>query len=114
MVTGDASDFYALADRLDLVPVKLRSRVGKDVDAWGRGTERDARALAPERTGELRDGIRAQARGLSVDVTSEAPYSLYVEEGTSDTAPQPFMGPAVERNTPEFDKSFGAALEDLL
>ncbi len=114
MVSGDASDFYALADRLDRAPAKVRGRATKDLATWSRDTENAARAAAPVRSGELRDGIHARALGLAAEVVSEAPHSVYVEEGTSDTAPQPFMSPAADRTTPTFDKSFGGALEDYL
>ena len=114
MVTGDASDFYALAARLERAPRLIAQRAAKDVDDWGRSTERAARALAPEDTGTLRNGIRAEVRGLSAEVHSDAPYSVYVEEGTSDTAPQPFMAPALEQTTPAFEKAFADAPEQFL
>lgn len=114
MVSGDASDFYALADRLDRAPARIRGRATKDVGTWSHDTENVARSGAPVRSGELRDGIHASARGLVGEVVSEAGHSEYVEDGTSDTPPQPFMRPAVERTTPTFEEAFAKGPEEYL
>lgn len=49
-----------------------------------------ARSLAPVLTGTLRESIVADEDGFGSDVD----YAAFVEYGTSDTAPQPYMGPA--------------------
>ena len=54
-----------------------------------------ARAAAPSATGRLQRGIDLDPSDLT-RVVSTAPYSTMVEWGTSDTAPQPFIGPAIE------------------
>jgi len=63
---------------------------------------RDAQDLAPELTGDLRAKIRGESQGLSGSVVSESDHAAYVEYGTSDTAPQPHMRPAADRNEPRF------------
>ena len=54
-----------------------------------------AQSKAPVDTGFLRDNIVVESvsAGKGV-VTSQADYSIYVEEGTSRQSPQPFMEPA--------------------
>jgi HK97 gp10 family phage protein len=42
--------------------------------------------------------VRVNASKKSVSVTSEAPYSAFLEFGTSKIAARPFMRPALERN----------------
>lgn len=55
----------------------------------------DAKAAAPVDSGTLRDSIQIQGgRGYRI-IRATAPYAFYVEFGTSDTAPQPFMWPQV-------------------
>ena len=43
-----------------------------------------------------------------------APYAAYVEYGTSDTRPQPFMRPAAELAGPRMEDDAGDAGEDIL
>lgn len=59
----------------------------------------DMRAGAPFETGELRRGINAEfdPRTITGRAVSTASYSTFVEDGTSDTAAQPFVQPAAER-----------------
>jgi HK97 gp10 family phage protein len=62
------------------VAQKLASEVGADA----------ARSYAPVLTGTLRDSIQVDEDGYS----SELEYAPFVEFGTSDTAPQPFIEPS--------------------
>jgi HK97 gp10 family phage protein len=61
---------------------------------WSKKVAGDMRSFAPVSTGDLRDSIRETSDGVKVGVN----YGVYVEFGTSDTAPQPFATPAVNRN----------------
>lgn len=55
-----------------------------------------AQSNAPVDTGFLRDNIKITEKTADrVVVTSEAEYSIYVEEGTSKMGSQPFMQPAL-------------------
>lgn len=67
---------------------------------------RDAQALAPQRTGELKtsvhvDGVYANAAYVQAnardakDRPGEQAYAYFVEKGTSFMAAQPFMRPAL-------------------
>jgi HK97 gp10 family phage protein len=60
---------------------------------WSRKVADEMRRNAPVDTGALRDSIRETGDGVEVG----APYGGFVEYGTSDTAPQPFVGPTVNR-----------------
>lgn len=62
------------------------------------GTERDAKIGAPVDTGTLRNSITSTIRGLTGEVGPTVEYGQYVEEGTSRMGPQPYMGPATDRN----------------
>jgi HK97 gp10 family phage protein len=50
----------------------------------------DAKTRVPVLTGTLRDSIGPDEDGYGAG----APYAPFVEFGTSDTAPQPFIGPS--------------------
>ena len=60
---------------------------------WSRKVADEMRRNAPVDTGRLRDSIQTTDDGVIVGV----PYGGFVEYGTSDTAPQPFVAPAVNR-----------------
>ena len=70
-------------------------------------TEADAKALARVDTGMLRNSITTAVSGdgLTASVVATASYAIHVEQGTSRMAPQPFMGPATDRNTPKFHEA---------
>ena len=53
-----------------------------DLDEAAAIAESVARINAPVRTGRLRRGIRGRRRGRRAVVSSEAPYTKFVEEGT--------------------------------
>lgn len=67
-------------------------------------TKRDAQALAPVDTGNLRSSIGYETRALKAGAVGEvgptANYGQFVEDGTSVMSPQPYMGPASDRNIP--------------
>lgn len=67
-------------------------------------TEADAKRLAPVDTGNLRNSITTAVTGdgLTAAVVATASYAPFVELGTSRMAPQPFMGPATDRNKEAF------------
>lgn len=77
----------------------LSERASKAVRKAAFDTEADAKAHAPVDTGNLKNSIIVQMRGpLVAGVIATASYAPYVELGTSRMAPQPFMGPATDRN----------------
>ncbi len=87
--------------------VKVAAVVAKaahDVEALGK-------AFAPVDTGALRGSITTTigALGLSAEIGPSVDYGAYVEYGTSRQAPAAYMGPALDRVSPDF----AAALEVL-
>jgi HK97 gp10 family phage protein len=56
-----------------------------------------AKALAPFRTGDLKDSIGPSMIGPAVgQVLADIRYAAYVEYGTGDTPSQPYMRPAAD------------------
>jgi HK97 gp10 family phage protein len=75
--------------------------------------EADAKGLAPVDTGNLRNSISSDIGVLSAEIGPTAEYGLYVEEGTSRMAPQPYMGPAADNRFPELEQALGAIVDGL-
>jgi HK97 gp10 family phage protein len=74
-----------------------------------------ARALAPVRTGHLRDSIEATETGpYEWDVAANADYAQFVELGTSRMAPQPFLLPAAQQARAGFFQRLAAAIRSAL
>ena len=121
MITGDASEFIALAAKLQTASGRIGGPVSAAVRKTALAIETDAKANAPVGpTGDLRDGIHTvftgDGRGAVIDaaVISDEPYSGFVEEGTSKMAPQPFMTPAGDRHHPELGEALDKITGGLL
>lgn len=83
--------------------------------------EGTAKLFCPVDTGHLKGSIgppvfhgsAAEVGGfLEGEVTAHANYSIYVEGGTRNMAPQAFMGPALDIHTPGFIEA-AAAIADI-
>jgi len=81
-------------------------------------TERDAKALAPVDTGNLRSSIGTDVTDTGSSVAAEigptAHYGLFVEVGTSKMAAQPYMGPSLDRNGPLMERAFDQIIDRML
>jgi HK97 gp10 family phage protein len=110
----DASDMFDLAGDLVRGAAKVEAQSEVVVARSTRDTERDAKAFAPVLTGELRDSIHSVIDGLSGEVVATADHAEYVEDGTSVMAPQPYMGPALQRNERGFVAGMERAAGDIL
>jgi hypothetical protein len=83
---------------LDVPQAELLERLGTEIEA-------DAKALAPVRTGKLRDSLYHTVEGDEVTIGSDLDYAGYVEEGHRIVAwghetghfepPQPYLRPAL-------------------
>ncbi|MDQ0756077.1 HK97-gp10 family putative phage morphogenesis protein [Arthrobacter sp. B3I4] len=74
--------------------------------------ERTAKNLVPVDTGNLKGSIgHSDARSvgrsgtLAIEIGPTANYGVFVEQGTSRMAPQPFMGPAADTHEPAFTQA---------
>jgi HK97 gp10 family phage protein len=70
-----------------------------------------AQELAPVRTGFLKENIVATQEGTNVAVEAQAPYSGYVEYGTSKQPAQPFLRPAVDEYKHQIAQEVGKEIE---
>lgn len=95
----DVSDMHSLGTDLVRGAQGLAPQAALAVGQSTHDAERYAKALCPVESGELRNSISASVRGFEGEVTAGTDHGEYVEDGTSEMAPQPFMGPALARST---------------
>jgi HK97 gp10 family phage protein len=101
-ISWDVSELNAVA--VDLGAAGYRATLGAAVVVRRTALDivGDGQMFCPVDTGNLRAGIGADIAPLSAVIGPTADYGDYVENGTSVMAPQAFMGPALDRRTPDF------------
>lgn len=120
-VTFDSSEVRKLAADLELG----RQRVGREASQVVRkAAERvksSAQAKAPKLTGKLAGSIGVdlygdgRSSGLTAVIGPTASYGLFVENGTSKMAAEPYMGPAFVEESPAMaDELARVAAEGML
>lgn len=120
-ISFDAHELDELADDLFAVPAKVEAKSIMVVAKVARLTERNAQRFVPELTGALHRGITSHSHGLSAEISASSlaggadrEYSDYVEYGTSDTRPQPYMRPAADLAYEPLLDGLGDAGEHIL
>lgn len=121
-VRVDVEGLDQLVDDLGRVEAKAAHAVSRAVRKAALDVQRDAKVIVPVDTGFLRStigvdlGPRSDAgprvhgpTEYTAEIGPTAHYGGYVEWGTSRMAPQPYMAPALDRQTP----AFIAACEDI-
>lgn len=113
-VSWDVGELNALAASLAASAVRVTGETQQVVAKSGLALQADAQALAPSLTGTLRGSIKADIGALVATVGPTVDYGGYVEYGTSDTAPQPYMGPALDKNADPFVADLEEVTDGLL
>ncbi|MEM1566734.1 MAG: HK97 gp10 family phage protein [Candidatus Bathyarchaeia archaeon] len=85
--------------------------IQEHLERWAMEVREHARALAPVRTGLLRNSIYTKTSGWTVKVGASAEYAIYVEFGTRHMQAKPFLRPAVEEHLPTLENAILEALE---
>lgn len=95
----------------DVVKVEAQTSITNGAQS-GRNHVPSVAPLPPNNdTGVLADNIEAvQTTPFTVEVSSNAPYSAYLEYGSSRMPARPFMGPALLLSRPKVEKLIAAAV----
>lgn len=105
-----ARDLARVAGDLDSLASLRVQRVAK-------GATATARSVAPTETGKLRSGLRtvrlSDGSYAVESIVSGDYYPHFQEYGTSRMAPNPFMGPAVDRWAPELYREIEGLVDDI-
>ena len=105
--TRYANDLLRAATGIDRLAEKAVERVS-------RGALASAKANAPVDTGRLAGDLTVRQLGpTSRAVETSTYYARFQEWGTSRMAPNPFMGPAVDRWEPELAKGLEGVADEI-
>lgn len=116
----DVSELNTLAVDMGLAAGQIGAKAATVIRKTAYAIERDAKVFSPVDTGNLRSSISTSFEGdgrfavLIAEIGPTADYARFVEEGTSVNAPQAFMGPALDRNTPGFVAGMEQIVGDIL
>jgi HK97 gp10 family phage protein len=102
----DFSQVIDLSHDISGLPATVLPLVRVAVEKTSADIQRDAQIIVPVDTGHLKGSITHETRstsdGAEGTIGPTAAYGDFVERGTSRMAPQPYMGPAADRNAPAF------------
>ena len=102
-----AADLARVANKLEPMAARRALKVAESAAAM-------AQSVAPVETGALKGGIEAERlKGGAVAVNADVHYAYFQEYGTSKMAPNPFMGPAVDRWGPKLFTEVEDMVEDF-
>lgn len=110
----DATEVRHLAFSLGKAPAEITAKAGRAIAKTARDIERDAKAIVPVDTGNLKNSIGTDTGELSAVIGPTADYGVYVEEGTSRMGPQPFMRPAFDRRKEGLVQAIEQIIGDFL
>ena len=108
-VTADMSEISNLADDLGRAAVKAKVASSAHMTAIAARLAADARRDVAVDTGETKDSISVRGSKNSRIVSATSRAAFFLEFGTSDTAPQPFMW----SNAPAAAERLANALEGI-
>lgn len=91
---------------------ELQLRKARVLEIIGGKAETYAKRICPVDTGRLRNSITHQQFDENTEVIgTNVEYAAYVELGTKDHKPQPYLRPAAENHSEEYRKIIEAELK---
>lgn len=106
MADWDFAELVELAGTLAADAEGIEEQSEAILAKTGADITRDAKSLAPVDTGNLKNSISMTGSGLQREVSPTAEYGIYQELGTSTQPAQPYLAPALERNTDPMVQAF--------
>lgn len=82
----------------------MNDRTPPALEAVGLQAEGYAKLLCPVDTGRLRNSISHAVQGDTVYIGTNVEYGPYVEYGTRNQRPQPYLTPAATQHTEEYKR----------
>ena len=98
--TGDSLEVRQ--DNTELVSLAIKQAIRSALREVGERAVGYATDIVPVRTGNLRSSIAYDADDSQVIIGSDVPYASYVEEGTRNMRPRPYLRPAMVNHLDEY------------
>jgi HK97 gp10 family phage protein len=89
-----------IKEKFEKMPKKFQRALREEFDSLGYLMESYAKAIAPVRTGRLRDSIFHSVEHLVLTIGAKAYYASFVEFGTRFMHAQPYLRPAIRAFSP--------------
>ena len=100
-------------DRLQRLIIQSPAKVDEKLDETASDIERDAKSMAPTKTGALRDSIeKKKVSILHYIIGAYAPYAGWVERGHHSYPGRPFMEPAARMNESRLKEKLLTAINE--
>jgi HK97 gp10 family phage protein len=87
-----------------------KKRGGKNTDGVLHRASAPGEAPAND-TGRLAGAIKADINGKQAEVVADTEYAAWLEFGTRDIEPRPFMVPAMEKERPAWDRRLNGVVD---
>ena len=120
-ISWDVTEINHLAADIATAATRIGAPVAAVVRTAAKSIETDAKRMAPVgETGNLRDSISTTLEGdgrsgtMSAEIGPTAFYGAFVEYGTSEMPPEPYMGPAFESNIDPYVHALELAMGEIL
>lgn len=111
MIHADWSDLNRFHARLDSTNQRAHADVSRAVRKTAHDIAATAQTFVPVDTGATKSSIHVVevagygGQGMAWDVGPTTHYAPFLEYGTVRAPAQPFMGPALDRHTPDLTKA---------
>lgn len=91
----------------------LAGSIGAIIEAGARRVCEIAKSVCPVDTGTLRESISAECDGNRAEISANTDYASYVEFGTSQMAPQPYLVPSLIEHSDSVLEAMARAIESI-
>lgn len=115
-MADDFGELNKLIADLDGAGFKVAAKGAALVSRTAHAIEGTAKQFVPVDTGATKNsiGVDTSFSGLAAEIGPTTAYSYWLEHGSSKMAPRSFMGPALDRHSPDFAAGVEQLGGDLL
>lgn len=99
-------------DNIEKYRTDVKEKTQQVLAEGGERIQNEAQSRAPVRTGTLRGSIESRTEDMRVEVVATTDYAAFVEFGTRNQEPQPFLTPAFELILPQIERDIEEALKN--
>lgn len=99
---------------LDLKNFDIDDIIERELESVASDIEKTAKRNSPVDTGQLRNSIKAETKGLEANIGTDCEYAGYVHDGTYKMAARPFLDMAAEKELQDIEDEIADEIARLL